>query len=183
MHDFEFVLFLTTACWFWCRFQKNWPAKYPWSQQDPKGDGTFDKVRCIICFIVNGKDKILDAKDDNLKKHQGWKRTLNDLPSLKVKKGEWYWDQISVHKRAERTFAVLPVNNIGTLITIGTPPKCNEVQMTVIFHLLQFGRPMTKYLLMKELLQFLDVPKVKIFHFLSISVVHVFHFILEHHFG
>ena len=57
-----------------------------------EGDGTFDKVQCIICSKVNGKDKIFDAKDDNLKKHQGWKRALSDLPSLKVKNGEWYWE-------------------------------------------------------------------------------------------
>ena len=53
-----------------------------------EGDGTFDKVRCIIYFKVNGRDKILDAKDDNLKKHQGWKKTLIDLSSLKVKNCE-----------------------------------------------------------------------------------------------
>jgi hypothetical protein len=86
------TLFLTGLYWFSCRVQENWAAKYPWSEQDPDGDGTFDKVRCIICSKVNGRDKILDAKDDNLKKHQGWKRALTDLPSLKVKKREWYWD-------------------------------------------------------------------------------------------
>jgi hypothetical protein len=137
-------LFLTGLYWFSCRFQENWAAKYPWSEQDPEGDGTFDKVRCIICSKVNGRDKILDAKDDNLKKHQGWKRALIDLPSLKVKKKKWYWDQNSVHKRAERTFAALIVHNIGTLVTVGAPPKRKEVQMAVIFHLLQFGRPMTE---------------------------------------
>jgi hypothetical protein len=176
-------LFLSGLAWFWCRFQENWAAKYPWSQQDPEGDGTFDKVRCIICSKVNGRDKILDAKDDNLKKHQGWKRALSDLPSLKVKKGEWYWDHNSVHKRAERTFATLPVNDIGTLVTTSAPPKRKEVQMAVIFHLLQFGRPMTEYPPMKELLQFLGVPKVKILPFLSVSVAHVINFVLKHRVG
>ena len=55
-----------------------------------EGDGTFDKIRCIICSKINGKDKILDAIDDNLKNNQGWKIALSDLPSLKVKNGEWY---------------------------------------------------------------------------------------------
>jgi hypothetical protein len=118
----------------------------------------------------------LDAKDDNLKKHQGWKRALSDLPSLKVKKWEWYWDQNSVHKRAERIFAALPVHNIGTLVTAGAPPKRKEMQMAVIFHLLQFGRPMTEYPPMKELLQFLGVPKVRLLLFLSILIAHIIHF-------
>ena len=118
-------------------------------------DDTFDKVQCIICSKINGKDKILDAKNDNLKKHQRWKRTLSDLHSLKVKKSEWYRDHNSVHKHAERAFAVRPVHNIRALVTAGAPPKYKEVQMTIIFHLLQFGRPMTECPPMKELLQFM----------------------------
>jgi hypothetical protein len=137
----------------------------------------------MICSKVNGRDKILNAKNDNLKKHQGWKRALNDLPSLKVKKGVWYWDQNSVHKRVERTFAAMYVNNIHTLVTTGAPPKRKEVQMTIIFNLLQFERPMTKYPPMKELLQFLGVPKVRILYFFSISVAHVIYFVLKHRCG
>ena len=48
-----------------------------------------------------------------------------------------------MHKRAARAFVALHVHNIGTLGTVGAPPKCKEVQMVVIFHFLQFGRPMT----------------------------------------
>ena len=55
--------------------------------------------------------------------------------------------------------------------------------MAVIFHLLQFERPMTEYPSIKELLQFLGVPKVRILHYLLISVVHIIHFVLEHCFG
>jgi hypothetical protein len=77
-----------------------------------------------------------------------------------VKKGEWYWDQNLVHKRAENIFAALRVHNIGTLVTAEAPPKCKEVQMAIIFHLLQFEKPMTEYLLIKDLLQFMDVSKV-----------------------
>jgi hypothetical protein len=119
LHAFDFALLLICHCWSWCKFQENWAAKYPWSEQDPEGDGTFDKVRCVICSKINGREKILDAKDDNLKKHQEWKKTLTDLPSLKVKKGEWFWDQNSMHKRIERSFAALPVGNIQTLVATG----------------------------------------------------------------
>jgi hypothetical protein len=88
----------------------------------------------------------------------------------------------SFHKRVERTFAALPIHNIGTLVTAGAPPNCKEVQMTVIVHLLQFGRPMTKYPPIKELLQFLGVPKVGLFSFFSILIAHVIHFVLNHYF-
>jgi hypothetical protein len=77
-----------------------------------------------------------------------------------VKKGEWYWNHNSVHKRVERTFAALYIHNNGTLVTTRAPPKCKEVQMAVIFHLLQFGKHMTEYPSMKDLLQFMGVSKV-----------------------
>ena len=152
------------------RFQDSWAAKYPWCEQDPEGGGKFEKVRCIICSKINGREKKLDAKDDNLKKHQGWKKALNDIPALKVKKGEWFWDSNSVHKRAERAFAALPIGNIASLVAAGAPPKRKEVQMVVIFHLLQFGRPMTEYPPMKDLLHFLGVPKVSPLHIQSFKV-------------
>ena len=108
----------------------------------------------------------MDAKDDNLKKHQGWKRALPNLFSLKVKKGDWFWDQTLLHKCVERSFVVLPIGNIQTLVAMGPPPKRKEMQMAIIFHLLQFGRLMIEYPQMKELLQFLGVPKVIILLFL-----------------
>ena len=71
MENFEFILVLTVVCCFWYKFQENWAAKYSWFQQDHERDGIFNKVRCIICSKVNGINKILDAKYDNMKKHQG----------------------------------------------------------------------------------------------------------------
>jgi hypothetical protein len=49
----------------------------------------FKKVKCIICLRVNGYDLLLDAKDDNLCKHQGWITTKYDRPSLGKKMGEF----------------------------------------------------------------------------------------------
>jgi hypothetical protein len=170
------ILFLIA----WCRFQDTWQAKYPWSKQDAEGDGRFEKVRCVICSKINGRDKILDAKDDNLKKHQGWKKCLSDMPAMKLKRGEWYWDLNSTHKRAERAFAALPTDDIATMVAAGAPPKRKEVQMAVIFHLLQFGRPMTEYPPMKELLQFLGVPKVKPQPLLISNFSFFSHFLLQH---
>ena len=84
------------------------------------------------------------------------------MSTIKLKRGEWYWDLNSTHKRAERAFTALPAGNIVIMVAAGVPPKRKEVQMVVIFHLLQFGRPMTEYPPMKELLQFLGVLKVKL---------------------
>ena len=67
----------------------------------------------------------------------------------------------STHKRPKRAFVALPMGNVATMVATGAPPKKEKVQMVVIFHLLQFGRLMTKYPPMKDLLQFLDVPPMK----------------------
>ena len=88
-----------------------------------------------------------------------------------------------MHKRVEGAFTTLHVQNIGTLVKVGAPPKCKKVQMAIIFHLLQFGIPIIEFPSMKELLQFLGIHKFKLFHFLSISIAHVIHFVLKHRFG
>ena len=84
-----------------------------------------------------------------------------------MEKGEWFWDHNSIHKRAKRSFALLVFNNIHTLVAVGAHPNRKEVQIDVFLHLLQFGKPMTEYPPIKELLQFVGVPKVGIFHFFS----------------
>jgi hypothetical protein len=126
--------------------------------------GNFEKVKCIVCSRVNGYDLLLDAKDDNLRKHQGWTTAKRDRPSLRKKKGDSWWNFDSKHKKAERIFASLPTNNIQTIVAQGRPPKRKEVQMAAIFHLLSFGRPMVEYEHMRGLLEHLEVPKVPIKH-------------------
>ena len=56
-----------------------------------------------------------------------------------------------VHKHVEMSFATLLVGNIQTLVVAMAPPNQNEVQLVIIFYLLQFRRYMIKYPLMKEL--------------------------------
>lgn len=49
-----------------CQLYETWQTRYPWSEQGLEGDGFYEKVRCVICLNFNGRDKILDAKDENL---------------------------------------------------------------------------------------------------------------------
>jgi hypothetical protein len=102
---------------------------------------------------VNGHDLFLDAKGDNLRKHEGWTTTKCDKPRLGKKKGESWMNANSKHKKAERIYSSLPVCNIQTIVAQGNPPKRKEVQMTIVFHLLSFGRPMLEYEHMRGLLE------------------------------
>jgi hypothetical protein len=145
-------------------FVETWTLKYPWCLQDPLGTCNFEKVKCIVCSRVNGYDLLLDTKDDNLCKLQGWTTAKRDQPSLGKKKGDLWWNYNSKYKKVERVFDVLPTNNIQTIIAQGAPPKCKEVQVAVIFYLLSFGRPMVEYKHMRGLLNHLEVPKLPFKH-------------------
>ena len=58
--------------------------------------------------------------------------------------------------------------------------KSRSLKMAVIFHLLQFGRPRTKYSPMKELLQFFGVLNPKPYNFLLLRA-YVSHGLLAMH--
>lgn len=83
-----------------CRFQTSWAAKYPWCEQQVF-PGDFDVIRCTVCTKVNGRDYLLDSKSDGLAKHQGWTKVLKDIPSLGVKRNEYYWNKDLKHMKAE----------------------------------------------------------------------------------
>jgi hypothetical protein len=132
--------------------------KYTWCQQDPSGTGNFDKVKCITYSRVNGHNLFLDAKGDNLRKHEGWTTAKIDKSSLGKRKGESWMNNDSKHKKNKRVYVALPVCNIQTIVAQGAPFKRKEVQMTIVFHLLSFGRPMLEYEHMRSLLEQLGCP-------------------------
>jgi hypothetical protein len=87
---------------------------------------------------VNGHDLFLDAKGDNLRKHEGWTIAKCDKPRLGKKKGDSWMNANSKHKKAELICSSLLVCNIQTIVAQGNPPKRKEVQMAIVFHLLSF---------------------------------------------
>lgn len=66
-------------------FQIHWLTKISWCEQNFKGENDYESISCKIYSYARGVDKILDAKDDGLAKHQGWKKAKGDLPHLEVK--------------------------------------------------------------------------------------------------
>lgn len=62
-----------------------------------------------------------------------------DLPSLKMKKGDWFGNTNSTHKKVEKAFAAMLLDNLATLNATKAPLKHKVVRMAVVFHLLQFG--------------------------------------------
>jgi hypothetical protein len=73
----------------------------------------------------------------------------------------------SKYKKVERVYASLPVCNIQIIVAQGNPPKRNEVQIAIVFHLLSFGQPMLEYEHMQGLLQQLGCPKLPLKHWID----------------
>jgi hypothetical protein len=69
----------------------------------------------------------LDAKNNNLQKHEGWTTTKSGKLGLGKKKGDLWMNANSKHKKAKRVYALLPVYNIQTIVAQGAPFKRKEV--------------------------------------------------------
>jgi uncharacterized protein (DUF2132 family) len=117
---------------------------------------------------VNGQDYFLESKSDGLAKHQGWTKALRDIPSLGVKRDEYYWNQDSRHMKAERALSATSTDSILKALA-RAPRKRKEVQFAVLFHLLSLGRPMTEYEGLRDLLEHLRVLKLPIKHWSDTS--------------
>jgi hypothetical protein len=65
-------------------------------------------VKCVVCFIVIGKDLILCPKSNTFDKHVGKKKVTMVLPHLGVKKYEWF-----VNKRCQHLKNVIMYMNMS----------------------------------------------------------------------
>jgi hypothetical protein len=72
--------------------------------------------KCITCSRVSGHDLFLDAKGDNLRKHEGWTMAKYDKPKLRKKKGDSWMNVDLKHKKAKRVYASLLLCNIQTIV-------------------------------------------------------------------
>jgi hypothetical protein len=51
------------------KYQQEWAAKAPWSEQILKDDGLIHQVRCRTCSTVGRKDVVMATKCGTIKKH------------------------------------------------------------------------------------------------------------------
>jgi hypothetical protein len=69
-------------------FKDNWGTKFPWVELRVDPNGKVWQVCYKIYSIVEGKEKLLNPKLDNLQKHSNKRKTL--VAHLKVVMGEYY---------------------------------------------------------------------------------------------
>ena len=69
------------------------------------GDGIVDRVKCIVCSHVKGREVTMGAKSDTLEKHAGKRQAKSDLPHINVKKDEFYVNKKCGHLRAAASYS------------------------------------------------------------------------------
>lgn len=74
--------------------------------------GFIHTVRCRVCLLIEGKDKIVGCKWNTLTKHQGHKISHHDLPRLRVKKGGEYIAKDCAHLKNMRSYAQRGLHSI-----------------------------------------------------------------------
>jgi len=52
-----------------CRFQNSWGTKLPWTESIMGVDGKITQVKCKMCIIIEGRNKLLVPKLDLFWKH------------------------------------------------------------------------------------------------------------------
>jgi hypothetical protein len=65
-------------------------------------NGKVVQVRCKVCFLIDGKNKLLVTKLDSLWKHAGCCKTLVVMPRVKV--GEHYFLKFNAHVANEKLY-------------------------------------------------------------------------------
>ncbi len=68
------------------------------------GGGIVDRVKCIVCSHVKGREVTMGAKSDTLEKHAGKRQAKSDLPHINVKKDEFYVNKKCAHLRAAASY-------------------------------------------------------------------------------
>ena len=85
--------------------QDAWAIAHPWAEMLRGGDGIVDRVKCIVCSHVKGREVTMGAKSDTLEKHAGKRQAKSDLPHINVKKDEFYVNKKCGHLRAAASYS------------------------------------------------------------------------------
>jgi hypothetical protein len=61
-------------------FKEKWATQFPWVELVVNPTSKIHMMRCKVCYLVEGKDKIMNPKLDGLQKHaKKKKKNINFL--------------------------------------------------------------------------------------------------------
>lgn len=144
------------------QFQDNWGFRFPWVEAVHDDKGHITQVKCSICSVVEGRDKLLIPKIDGLWKHAGRRKAAKDMlvNGKKIKAGQHYFIQTNAHVKNEKLYASRPRDGVRKQVVAQSTleRKKKLVQFKCLYHVLSRGRPMTDYEALQTLCESLHVP-------------------------
>jgi hypothetical protein len=104
-------------------------------------------VKCNACSAINGRSKLIVAKLDNLKKHEGKRVAVLDNVKSGLKKNNVYHDKECSYLRNVSLFAARRPESVLELVNgvVASKNRRKGVQYSTFFSVLQHGRPMCDY--------------------------------------
>jgi hypothetical protein len=88
-----------------CKFQIEWAIHMPWARGLVFKGGFINVVKCIMCSLIENKEKIIGCKWDTLTKHQHCRIVMRNMSKLGVKKGGEYIVHDCVHLKNMKLYA------------------------------------------------------------------------------
>ena len=137
-------------------------------------DGKVVQVRCAICSLIKGREKLLEPKIDNLWKHARKRKATSGKGEEKVKAGKYYFLSNNAHVRNERAYFARHGISSDTVIQMVSRDAVLKrgqklVQFRAIFSLLRHGRPLTDFKNQWKLFDLLLVPNCSKNHWSTIA--------------
>ena len=118
---------------------------------------------------VDRKGRMVQPKWDTMKKHEGRKKALVDMPKCKVKKGERYMSQNSKMMKNLSQFNARSLEILLQHMNQSQRSKTykKKVHFATLSQVLSDGRPMLEYENQATLYWFLNVPSFPKMHWLD----------------
>jgi hypothetical protein len=126
------------------KYQQEWAAKAPWSEQILKDDGLIHQVRCRPCSTVGRKEVVMAPKWDTIQKHGVRDSHKQKMILYASRQPNSVLEQMQGCNRVES--------------------KKKRIQFATLFALLSAGRPMSEFEARFELYEFLAVPNLPRMH-------------------
>lgn len=124
---------------------------------------------CNVCLIMDRKERMMQPKGDTLKKHEGRKKVLVNMPKCKVKKGERYMSQ---NPKLMKNLSLFNARSLEILLQHMNQSKRlktykKKMHFATLSQVLSYGRPMLEYENQAALHWFLNVPTFPRMHWLD----------------
>ena len=143
-----------------------WACKLPWAEGILTNQGRLHMVKCTVCSTMEKSDRLMQPKWDTLKKHEGRRKAIRNMPAYNVKKGEWYMAKDSKHKKNLALYNARAPDNVLQQLNQSNrlEREKKKVQFATLFQILADGRPMLEYESRASLYEFLNVPNFPRMH-------------------